>query len=208
MSPVLADLEARGEPDLARTRTTLYARALAASMLALTGVLVLASDVWMRLFYGAGFGAASRVLPVLLAGVLVQALAAPATARLLVGHSHGQRIFAASNVGGLLVGLLSTTVFLRLDQSITSVAWGYFCGAAVVSMVPIGIVWRGDRHRWLPLAVKIVAGVAVVAGLRFAEISRDHRSGWDLAVAIAFSAAWLALCRDDLQGLKTPRAAA
>jgi putative peptidoglycan lipid II flippase len=202
MAPSLAAHEARLERSLARAHTDLYARALAASMVALMGLLVLASQVWIRLFYGRGYETANRVLPILLAGVLLQALAAPSTARLLVGHSQGQRIFAAANVGGLVVALLSTVLLLVLHRSVTSVAWGFFCGASVVSLIPIGLVWRSDRQRWLSLTAKIVIGVSVVASLRVAESLRSHHMSWDLLVAIAFSAGWLAVFRRDLHGLR------
>jgi O-antigen/teichoic acid export membrane protein len=171
-------------------------------MFALFGTAILGADPLLHLFYGSGFGDAVPILRLLLVAVLLPAFAAVATSSLLVAQPDGQRIFAWCNVGGLVAGLLSMVVLLRVRHDIAMVAWGYLLGAAVVGLVPFLVVWRRERHQWLGVTLQVLVGGIVVAALGLTENALDADSWRDVAISLIFGILWLAVCRRNVLAMK------
>ncbi|MGN6612892.1 MAG: lipopolysaccharide biosynthesis protein [Angustibacter sp.] len=201
--PALSAAYGRGDSHVVHRMTDLATRGLVAGMVAVFGALILLSDVVVAVIYPHGFGAAAHVLPVLLAAVLTTTLGVASTTSLLVTRVDGQKIIAALNVVGFVVGCAAWAVLLPSHASIERVALGYCVAAVVIGVAPLVIVWRTEGQPWRGLSVRALSGGLLVA----AAVGVEHAVGAGtvgrLLVTVAFEALWLALAHRDLLRLVT-----
>ena len=196
--PVLSAAHGRGDSHVVHRQTDLATRGLVAGMVAVFGVLILLSDVVVALIYPHGFGQAAHVLPVLLAAVLTTTLAVASTTSLLVTRVDGQKIVAALNVVGFVVGCAAWALLLPSAPSIERVATGYLVAAVVIGVAPVVIVWRTEGQPWRWLSVRAVAGGLLIAAGAWLEHVVDAGTVVRLLVAVVFLLLWLAVCHRDL----------
>jgi O-antigen/teichoic acid export membrane protein len=188
----------RNDLQSARHHTDLATRGLVGVMVGLFGALILMSPALVRTFYPGGYEEATDLLPVLLVGVLVTTIAAVATTHLLVARAHGQRLFAAINVLGFVLGVAVMIALLLVHDSTRSVALGYVVGATVVGLAPIVVTWRFEGHRWADTALRALAGAALI-WLGYVVEQRVGGATLDqFAVVAVFLLLWVVVARREL----------
>lgn len=199
MSPAIAQMVGREKVSLAQHHTHRATQALIAVMIGLFGSLILLSRLLVDVFYPVGYDEAATLLPLLLVAVLVPTIATAATTFLLVARANGQRIFAAVNVSGFVLGIGAMTVLLARDHDTRSVALGYLFGSGVVGLVPLGIVWRSERRVWGGPSLKIVVGGALIGAGLLAEAHLGSSTSTQILVTLLFLALWAVACLPEIR---------
>jgi putative peptidoglycan lipid II flippase len=192
--------EAHGREDRAslRAQTDLGTRALVVLMVGLFGIVVLLSQVVLRIAYREEFSGASTILPIMLVAVLCSTVVVASVNFLTSTSQRGMRISATTSVSGMLVGCASWAVLVPL-YGVTGVAVGFLIGSAAIAFPPLVVVWRQERHHWTGLALRFVLAVAVLVALAVYE----ERSGAGdlrcLALAAGFAVVWLVVSWRDVR---------
>lgn len=198
--PSMAQALGRGDEIGFRQRTDLATRALVTVIVGVIGALVISSGWIVSLIWGARFGGASSLLPILLVAVLFNAISTAAVNALTSRSQRGMVVSAASSLSGLAVGVVIWMV-VGPRYGTTGIAIGYLMGVLVISLVPVVIIWRRDHHSWGTLAVRVGLGVGLMVGALTAlrAVNADSSAVAAVATCIAFGAAWSLLCRRDLR---------
>ncbi len=156
--------EAVGRGDDASVHRQLHQATMAVTALAggAIGALVVASGSVVELVWGERFAAAKELLPVLLFGVLANAVAVPAISAQVVRGVAGNRamtLFSWCGVGtGVLVWALTAPTW-----GVDGIAVGFLASGATVAALAVLRARRTEDQHWggLLLRLAIVAGAAV-----------------------------------------------
>ncbi|GAB7192252.1 hypothetical protein NUM3379_29610 [Kineococcus sp. NUM-3379] len=197
--PTMAEAHGRGDETGLRARTDRATRGLFVTMTSVFGLLVVLAPLAVGVVFGAGYPDASRVLPFLLVAVLASTLSVAAVNSMTSRGTRGIALSAASSLLGLLVGAGAWAVLVGAQgRGVDGIALGYLAGALVVGLLPLGVVWRRDAHRWGDLAWRLALWVLLVAGCRV--LAGDSVPA-QLGLAAAFAAVWALVCRRELGAL-------
>ncbi|HVV21783.1 MAG TPA: lipid II flippase MurJ, partial [Pseudonocardiaceae bacterium] len=201
--PSLSEAWGRKDHATFRAQTDQATRGLAVVMVAIFGTIALCSPLIVRVIWGSAFAGAADILPILAVAVLATNLGVASVNALTTRSQWGNALTSIASVIGMGVGLVFWFTLAPL-MGIDGVAIGYLCGTTVIAGIPIGVVWRTDRHRWSPLFGRILVGLAVGTALVVAERSLHLPVLVDLACAVVFLAVWWALNRSDVPTLPIP----
>jgi putative peptidoglycan lipid II flippase len=84
------------------------------------------------------------------------------------------------------------------------VAVGFLLGSLVNGLVPLIVEWRVGGHAWARLALRLGAGIVIIASGFTLQRLFDLPAATDPLVAILFCLLWWALSRRDLRLLPFP----
>lgn len=200
--PPLVAAAGRADRAAVRRHSDAIARRLVAIFVGVIGVLVILSPLGIRVVYGASFARSETVLPVLLGAVMLTSVALGGATALQSTRRRGPQVVAAVNLGGLALGV-ATWFVLAPSMGVDGVALGYLVGAGSASLATLGAVWWLEKQAWLDLAVRLAAGVAVVAAV--ALLTRDLAGPAGVLAqvggALGFAALWGWLNRREVASL-------
>lgn len=204
--PMLAEAASRGDLAGVRTQTTKATAFLIAIMLSLVGPVALVSGPLVAAVWGDSFGIAGKMLPYLLAAVLLNTVSVPSVNALTSGSNRGMAVSAAASFAGLTTGLVSWLLLVPESLQV-GVPLGYLLGVVVISVTPVIVVWRRDEHAWLRMWSRFAAGLTILMiGLAWESVA-DVSAATSLSLAATFLCLWLVMCRSDLlhalQSLRT-----
>lgn len=194
--PTMSQAVGRGDTQAVRRQLDVGVRAL---LLVAVPVLTLAAVLapeFLALAYGPGFDDSARVLPILLAAILVSMLAVPCVNALTSRDSWGIIEMAGASLAGLGLAVFLWAVWAP-RAGIVGVGGGYAGGAAIIALYAIGRAWVLWRLNWTAPAVSAVLGVGVSAVLLAGLVGQPWtvRAG----ACIGYTLGWLLLRRRDVQ---------
>ena len=195
--PTLAEAWGRGDKALFKTQTDQATRALILVMVAIFGSLILCSQLVMRTLWGREYDATSGIFPLLVGAILATNIAVATSNALATRSVRGLQVASAASLAGLVLGSVLWWL-LTPHLGTLGVALGYLAGSAVAALVPMGVEWHRGGHHWQGLALRLAAGVALVAALSVVKRALGLPMLVEPALALAFVAAWLTLSRRDL----------
>ena len=168
----------------------------------LFGVLIIASPVGIRFFYGTGFQDSASLLPILLIAVMFVSIAYGAATTLQTTKARGPRAVAALNVAGLVVSLVRLGVD-GIRPGHHRGGPGYLVGSTTTSIGLIVTVWRVEHQHWWDLTARLAGGVVLVVAASVATSGLTGISGAviQLGTAAAFGGVWMLLTRRDVVAL-------
>lgn len=203
--PSLSEAWGRGDRAAFRARTDQASHGLAVVMVAIFGSIAVCSPLIVDLIWGSRYAGVENILPILVVAVLATNLGVTSVNALTTRSQWGNALTSIASIVGMGVGAAFWfTLAPRLG--LNGVAIGYLCGTVTIAGIPVGVVWRIDRHRWTPLFGRVVVGVAVAAGIIVAEHVAHLSVLFEPLLAIGFLLVWWAMNRADVARLPIPAA--
>jgi putative peptidoglycan lipid II flippase len=196
--PTLAEAWGRGDKRLFKNQTDNATRALILVMVTIFGTLILCSQLVMRTLWGQEYDAASPIFPILVAAILATNIAVATSNALSARSARGLQVLSAASFAGLALGALLWWLLTPV-LGVLGVALGYLAGSAVAALVPMGVEWRVGGHLWHRLALRLAAGLGLLAILFAAERTLALPAVSEPLVALLFVAVWAGLSRGDLR---------
>ena len=188
--PSMAERWGRGDVEGLRTQTDQAMRLMVLLLVALFGVLAICSRLLISIVFGSRFSGAQDLLPVLLFATLALSLTVVCSNSITTRGHRGVVAVAGVNLVGLLLGLAVWALFGG-TSGVTAVAAGYLCGTVLILGALVAVVWRRDHQPWWGLAVRLVAGAAVLAVL-VRLVAADGVPLWvEPLVAVGYVGLWL-----------------
>jgi len=201
--PTLAEAWGRGDRTLFKKQTDNAMRALILVMVGVFGSLILCSQLVMGTLWGQEYDATSFLFPILVGAILATNIAVASSNALATRSTRGLQVASGASITGLVVGALLWRT-LTPHIGLLGVAIGYFGGSAVAALIPIGMEWRVGAHMWHRLALRLGAGLVLLASLFAIERTLLLPALVEPVVALVFVAAWVAMSRRDLALLPLP----
>lgn len=194
--PALSGAVGRGDFEAIRRHTDAATRGLVATVGGVFGMLVVGSELLAVLFWPR-LSSAVSLLKILLVATLLLTVSNVVVESIRSYSPHGARTVALIRSAGLIVGL-ATAVALIPSMSVTGIALGYLAGMVITGCVPVVLVWRRDRHHWMPLMLRVLMG-ALLASLLVVLLWTVDGVGWfDVAMVLLFAGGWTLIHRRDL----------
>lgn len=194
--PTMSQAVGRGDTQAVRRQLDVGVRGLLlVAVPVLTLAAVLAPEL-VALGYGPGFQDSARVLPILLAAILVAMLAMPCVNALTSRDSRGIVEMAAASMAGLALAVLGWAVWAP-RIGIVGVGAGYAVGAAIIALYAIARAWALWRLSWAAPAGCALLGVGVAAALVAGLVEQPWqvRAGAGIGCALG----WLLVRRRDVR---------
>lgn len=205
IAPTIVRHYAVGDMEGLRRQLDAIMRMAVAFFLPLFAVAILWSPVIIVVVYGTAFRDGAPLLAILLLAVSASSFIA-ANARLNGTDERGIRDLALVNIGSL-VGGLALMVPLGSAIGVTGAAVGYGAGALASALVPFALVWRRDSMPWGGVALRVLAGYALLVVLLVGVLRGSYGVPSMAAVSAAFVAVWALLNRQQYaQAYRTVRA--
>lgn len=196
--PALAQTWGRGDRELFRVQTDQATRILVLVMVTIFGSLILMTRLVIQVIWGSEFSDSAALFPILIAAVLTTNLAIASVNALVTRTHRAMLVTSGASVAGLVVGSVTWLVLVP-RTGVLGVAIGFLVGSLVNGLVPLIVEWRVGRHAWSTLALRLAAGVVVIAvgftlqrALRLPPVT-------DPLVALAFCLVWWGISKRDLR---------
>ena len=201
--PALAEAWGRGDKRLFRAQTDQATRVLVLVMVSLFGGIILCSRLIMTVLWGKEFDPNSLILPLLVFAIMLTNVAVASVNALATRSQRAMMLTSGASMAGLAVG---ATVWWLVTPvlGVTGVAVGFLLGSAVSASAPLLAEWWVGRHSWLSLAVRGLAGAALLVALFVAERRLDIPLWWEPVVAALFCLVWWCVSYRDLRLLPLP----
>ena len=196
--PALAQAWGRGDRETFRVQTDHATRVLVLVMVTIFGSLILMTRLVIHVIWGSQFADSAALFPILIAAVLTTNLAIASVNALITRTHRAMLVTSGASIAGLVVGCISW-FFLVPRDGVMGVAVGYLLGSLVNGLVPLVVEWRTGGHNWTGLAVRLGAGILVIASAFTLQRAFDLPWVTDPLVALGFCLVWWALSRRDLR---------
>jgi O-antigen/teichoic acid export membrane protein len=195
----LSEAVGRGDLESLRRQTDVASRGLIAVLGGVFGALIVGSRIVVLVVWP-NLSDTVPILEVLLLATFLLTAATPCSESINSYSAHGARTLGIIRSSAFVVGL-GATIVLVPGLSVLGIAVGYLAGMLLTGLVPIAVVWRRDRQRWAPSALRVLTGAALAAGM---VVLRNLWGpvGWpDLLLTAVFALGWLALMGRDARAL-------
>jgi O-antigen/teichoic acid export membrane protein len=202
--PSLAEAWGSGDKRLFRARTDQATRVLVLVMVTIFGVIILCSRLVMSVLWGAEYDPGSIVLPVLVFALMMTNVAVASINALATRSRRAMQLNSGASFAALAVGALAWWL-LTPSMGIEGVAVGFLLGSAVSASAPIIAEWWVGKHSWRLLALRGVAGAALLVALLVGERRLGLPIATEPLVAIVFCAIWWTASWRDLRLLPLPQ---